>query len=142
MLSRPEILRAADEAEARAETLDREALALRQYAAELRKLAEKAPEGLRTVNIGGKVNANMVSEHRVAISRGIKSGDAFLTKIRSVKPVGFTLRSLATELDIPASLLSMYRAEGGRPIPRKRAERIEELTGWAASKANWPNGFS
>lgn len=85
----------------------------------------------------------MQIEKRIAISEGrsAKSKDPFFDAIRSAKPKGFTLRSLATRLGCEASLLSMQR-KGDRPIPTERAKLIEELTGWPADKKHWPGGLS
>lgn len=84
----------------------------------------------------------MQLESRIAISKG-RSADPFIEVIRSVKPKGFTLRSLAKRLKCSVSLLSMQRrADNPRPIPRDRAEEIEELTGWPADSKHWPGGLS
>lgn len=84
------------------------------------------------------VNSSMMTAvHKVAISAGRKKKDAFLQAIRAK---GYTLRGLATALDIPPSLISMYRG-GDRPIPSDRADRIEALTGWKATRGNWPGGI-
>jgi hypothetical protein len=89
-------------------------------------------------------NSKVVSEHMqadsrsIAISKGKSEKDAFMVKIRAS---GYTLRSLADAVDTPPSLLSMQR-KGERPIPKARAEKIEELTGWSADKKHWPGGIS
>lgn len=87
------------------------------------------------------VNSSMMTAvHKVAISAGRKKKDAFLNAVRAK---GLTMRGLAAELDIPPSLISMYRsAEDPRPIPRERAERIQALTGWPADARHWPGGIA
>jgi len=135
-LSRESLLAAAEAAEAEATQKRIEAAALDEHARLLREAAGNAP--LHGVNIGGKVNSSMQTVHRVAISKG-RAKTPFM---KAVTAAGYTLRSLATRLDTPVSLLSMYRAENGRPIPRARAERIEKLTGWPANAAHWPNGIA
>lgn len=53
---------------------------------------------------------------------------------------GFSLRGLGTEVGIAHSHLSMAHA-GKRPISREVARKIEELTGFKATSANWPGGL-
>lgn len=133
-----ELRRRADLLEADAK---RKAEALRDQASQLESVTGEldAESALRNVNIGGRVNTSMVSEHRVAISKGRTPRNPFMAKVQAS---GLTLRSLADKLKVPVSLLSMYRTGGGRPIPRDRAERIAKLTGWPADLAHWPNGFA
>jgi hypothetical protein len=94
---------------------------------------------LRDVTAAGNVTTDMVTTHRIAISKG-RSKDPFIAAIRER---GFTLRSLAKRIGCPHSLLSMYRSQTvPRPCPWPRAAQIEKLTGWPADLAHWPNGLA
>lgn len=90
-----------------------------------------------------KVNVSrdnmQATDRSLSISAGHskKRGDSFMAVIRSK---GYTMRSLASELGTHASLLSVQR-KGDRPIPRERAEKIQQLTGWPADAAHWPGGI-
>lgn len=95
---------------------------------------------------GSSVNTDVNSmqlENRIAISKGrsATSDDPFFDVIRSAKPKGFTLRSLAKRIGTQPSLLSAQR-KGDRPIPRARAEEIAKLTGWPADFKHWPGGLA
>lgn len=81
----------------------------------------------------------MVTDRRLAISKGRTGKDKFAIALREHK---FTLRSLAKKLGCSHTMLSMHRKDGGRPIPRDRAEAIEKLTGWPADAAHWPNNIA
>lgn len=137
-LTRDQLLAEAARVEAERDKKLAEAAALDVYAQELRRVAERAPEGLHRVNIGDRVNTSMQTVHRVAISQG-RAKTPFQAKLGEAD---LTLRSLAKRLGVPVSLLSMYRAKDGRPVPRDRAERIEKLTGWPADDKHWPNGIA
>lgn len=77
------------------------------------------------------------------ISHG-KSKDALVrTAVRHRMTMGDLLDRVRKELKLkrlPPSGISMAR-RGLRPIRRDVAEVIERLTGFAASKTNWPGGF-
>lgn len=104
--------------------------------------------GLHPITKRGRVSSDMVDSHRIALSesRNRESVDPFLPAIRAAKPKGFTLRSLAAELDISQPTLSAHRLPKSNPnhrkIPQARADRIEELTGWPADARHWPCGIS
>jgi hypothetical protein len=116
----------------------------------LEKRAKLARGGraLPDVNIEGIVNTSMVQARRLAISAGLAKGDEFIIYIGDAKREAeghkrYSLRSLAKALDIPPSLLSMYRSrKNGRACPTSRAKRIERLTGWPAESVHWPNGLT
>jgi len=101
--------------------------------------------GLQPITKSAKVSSDMVASHRIALSqsRNRKSADPFLPAIRAR---GYTLRSLATALDVSQPTLSAHRKPKGhansRPIPRERAGRIASLTGWPADARHWPAGIS
>jgi hypothetical protein len=123
-------------AEARAERLRGElATAIKEAALFRELLALHSDVNSRTLP-----SEQMQADSRdLAISKGSKSGkDPFLVAIRAK---GYTLRSLATKVGCPASLLSMQR-KGDRPIPGERAAKIEKLTGWPATAKGWPGGLS
>lgn len=93
----------------------------------------------RDVNSSTVHSEHMQADSRnIAISEGHDRKDPFLKAIRAK---GFTLRSLAAEIGEQPSLLSMQRS-GDRPMPYERAKKIEKLTGWPATAANWPGGLS
>lgn len=132
----------ADEADAKADEMEGAAAALREHAAAARKLADKLGSTkssltgkLTPVNVNKAVNA----EHRFNISRGQKRrGDVKF--IDALAERDYTQKTLAEKLNIAPALLSMYR-RGKRPIPRDRADKVQELTGWKATLANWPGGI-
>lgn len=54
---------------------------------------------------------------------------------------GYSLRALAKAVGLPAhNYLSMAHA-GKRPLSREVARRVEELTGYQATPANWAGGL-
>lgn len=87
-------------------------------------LRERSPK--RMVNTG-----RMLQEHRVARSKG---DDALLVAAREAH---HSLRTLAKAVDMSVAWLSMAR-RGERRMPLAKAEAIERLIGFAATKANWP----
>lgn len=103
---------------------------------------------LPVVNVLGVVNTSKGKARRLAISAGLAKGDEFISYIGDEKRETeghkrYSLRSLAKAIDIPPSLLSMYRSKkNGRACPASRAKRIERLTGWVANAAHWPNGLT
>lgn len=102
--------------------------------------ALEAREALTSDHSTGKVTGNMVTDRRLAISKGRTGKDPFATAYRAK---GLTLKALAKKVGCSRPLLSMHRAaEDGRPIPRARAEEIEKLIGWPADVRHWPNGIS
>lgn len=59
----------------------------------------------------------------------------------AAQAAGYTLRSLATAAG--ASHAQLSSAHAGRwPIKESVALKIQELTGFAASRKNWPKGWS
>lgn len=128
----------------RAAGLEAEARRLR---AEVAVPGANSEEPLSSVNIPSRVNTNMVSVHRVAISKGrSRRNDAFIAHIGNHKPKAYTLRSLAEALNISSSTLHAHRKPKGepnsRPCPVERAETVKRLTGWPADAAHWPAGLS
>lgn len=108
--------------------------------AQKEKLRELATSSTLTQSLTGvnvNVNKTVTDEHRFNIAKGQKRGDAFL---KAITAKGYTQGTLADAIDIKPALLSMYR-NGKRPIPRDRAERVEALTGWKATKGHWPGGI-
>lgn len=85
----------------------------------------------------------MDAVHRIAISEAAAPKDKFLKTIREA---GYTLHSLAGALAISGATLHAHRQPKGeknsRPCPQERADRVEKLTGWKATAANWPAGIS
>ncbi len=90
----------------------------------------------------------LTDTHRLNISAGRspvdKKADPFLAHIRNPKNdrlhgKGYTLRSLATALEVSASMLSMNRRT--HACPQTRADRVEALTGWPADRKHWPAGI-
>ncbi len=98
-----------------------------------------AAKGLTDVTTARKVSGNMVTDRRLAISKGRTGKDKFASAYRAK---GYTLRSLAEKVGCSHTMLSMHRAEDGRPIPQERAEEIAKLLDWPADKSHWPNGIS
>jgi len=82
---------------------------------------------------------------RLAISAAVSDSD-FLDAIRTGTPEAHTARSLADKIGISVALLCAHRKPAGhpnsRPIRRRRARIIAQLTGWPADAAHWPCGFS
>lgn len=87
--------------------------------------------------------AGMPMAERVQHSRGMPGRDDALTV--ACHAIGTTQRALATRLraegyDITQSVLSRAR-RGIVSIRRSTAERIEQITGFRATPANWPGGW-
>jgi hypothetical protein len=129
----------AKEAEARAETEALEAAIAKLTAArEALALAEDELT-LRAVPSASTVTGNMVTDRRLAISKGRTGKDKFAAAYRKA---GYTLRSLAAAVGCSHTMLSMHRTDSDRKIPRERAEAIAELIDWPADRAHWPHGFA
>jgi len=75
----------------------------------------------------------MLAVHKVAISEG-RSKDPLAVAARKA---GMSVAALAKRAGVSKALLSMART-GERSIKRDVCVRIEKLTGFAATKANWP----
>jgi hypothetical protein len=105
----------------------------RRSAAALRQSADTLPDR----KVSGKPD-EMVHAARLRISKGRKAPDPL---VRAANAAGFTLRSLAEEVGCSHALLYQAR-KGDTAIRRSWAERIETLTGFAASKAHWPRGWA
>ena len=72
---------------------------------------------------------------RVRISAGAdENPDELVAKANAA---GYTLRSLAEAVKCSHALLSQAR-RGERTIARSITEAVEKLTGFKATKANWP----
>lgn len=111
----------------------------------------KLPDGEQRLpdrSQGGTVNRMLGAEHMLAISKGRtrrdgKEPDAL---VRAAHAKKLSLRGLCREVErkvgrgVPPSGISMAR-RGDRPIDKDIAEAIEELTGFAATKKNWPKGI-
>lgn len=144
----PRDIQGADELAAEAGRCETEARSLR-YQAELldaqaailrRREALARTGSLPKVTRPSTLTGNMVTDRRLAISKGRTGKDPFATAYRTK---GFTLRSLAEEVGCSHTMLSMHRAVvDGRPIPRDRADAIAALIPWPADLRHWPNGFS
>lgn len=112
------------------ELLDRSIL--RTEIADALEAGEGAP-GLLAREQSRNVNKDMLAVHKVAISEG-RSKDPLAVAARKA---GMSVTALAKRVGVSKALLSMART-GERTIKRSVCERIEKLTGYAASKANWP----
>jgi hypothetical protein len=75
---------------------------------------------------------------RLRISKGASTKDKPTnTLVAAAHAAGYTLRSLAEKLGVSHSLLSLAHA-GKESIGADLAKQVELLTGFAASKKNWP----
>lgn len=122
------------------------ALGAFELAAKLFELAIEQRDrlaSLRSANQSGNTS-DMVTAERVRVSKGRKKRDELVV---AANTHNYTLRSLAEKLEaegfrVSHSLLSQARADAKgqakRSISGALAKRIEELTGFAASKKNWP----
>lgn len=128
---------------AEATRLRAEAERLQAQAAKLDELAADYVPGranvLRTNLRTRIVNSMTDTEHRLATSRG-KAKDALVKAANAAEPP-LTLRGLAEAVGVPVSMLSEAR-RGKRRIRAAVASAIESLTGFKASKSNWPGGLS
>jgi hypothetical protein len=107
-----------------------------RYRATQRERAAKVG-ALRPRNQRGNKKV-MVNPARVRISAGAdERPDELVAKANAA---GYTLRSLAEAVDCSHALLSQAR-RGERTIKRQIAEAVEKLTGFKATKANWPRGI-
>lgn len=78
----------------------------------------------------------MVDVQRVRVSGG-KNAKRKDPLVLAANAKGLTLRSLAEVLKVSHALLSQAR-KGTSSIDKALADRIAELTGFAATKAHWP----
>jgi hypothetical protein len=83
-----------------------------------------------------RVNVVDSQAHAFATSQG-RSKDPL---VKAANKARLTLRELAKRVDMTPSHLSMAR-RGDRTIRESAAKKIQELTGFAATKANWPLGI-
>lgn len=80
----------------------------------------------------------MHAAQKLAISQGrTDDDDKFADKIQAA---GFTQASLAKAVGMTESLLSMCK-NGKRAMYLSRAQTIEKLTGYRATRANWRGGL-
>jgi transcriptional regulator with XRE-family HTH domain len=79
----------------------------------------------------------MQRQARLSHSRAKRKGCDNPLAIAADK-AGYTVRSLAERLGCSAPLLSQART-GKSSIKMSLAQKIEALTGYAATKANWPD---
>jgi len=102
----------------------------------LRKLEtiEAERPTLKRPSQSGNTGKDMVNAARVRISGGKGEGDPFVSALNASN---FTMRSLAERLGVSHALLSQART-GKISISAELASRIEELTGFKASRKNWP----
>lgn len=77
---------------------------------------------------------DMVTAERVRHSKGSLSGDPLKM---AANTAGFTIRSLAEKINVSHALLSKAR-KGERSIEKALATEIQRLTGFPATKKNWP----
>ena len=83
--------------------------------------------------------APMMSEACVRIS-GSKSADDLVVKANERHLTMRTLAELLADEGFKTSQPHLSQARRGtRPMPAALAKRIKELTGFAATKANWPD---
>jgi hypothetical protein len=134
-----------------AEALLREATVLQRAAEDIEALEEKGgPEREETdtlldgENTGTVVGMDTaVSSHALKVARG-KAKDALAkAAVKHGMTQGEMAEAVRKELKLkklPMSGISQAR-RGTRPIRRDVAEAIERLTGFRATKANWPGGI-
>lgn len=124
------LTRVADALEAEAEGLppERAVVKLRQVLV-LRKAVEELQRPNHSGNVRGMVNAE-----RVRHSKGQGDTDPL---VEAANAHHYTLRSLAENLGVSHALLSQAR-KGTRSIEKSLAEKIEKLTGFPATRGNWP----
>lgn len=98
--------------------------------------AEEREAALAQLTAGNRSgNARgMVTAERVRHSRGTKKRDALVV---AANAKNYTLRSLAEAVDVSHALLSQART-GKRSIEADIAKKVENLTGFKATRANWP----
>lgn len=110
--------------------------------------AAAAREALRSGEQMRIVSSDMLDQaHKTAISAGQRRAaggdDAFG---RAINAAGYSVRSLAAALGVSQALVHAHRKAKGeansRPIPRERAEQIEQLTKWPADARHWPCGIA
>jgi len=135
-----------DQLEAEAARMEREVakLVAEGHLNSARRLAEEAVavrafvearrgDTLPSSNRRGNQEA-MVTAERLRHSEG--TGKERDPLVKAANAAGYTLRSLGEALKVTHSFLSQARR--GKPIRRDLAEQIEKLTGFKASKRNWP----
>jgi hypothetical protein len=81
----------------------------------------------------GKLRA-MVTAERVRHSRGSTGDDPFRAAVNAAH---YTIRSLAEKLGVSHAHLSQAR-RGQTSIAKALADEIQKLTGFPATKHNWP----
>lgn len=95
--------------------------------------------GLPSIAGPRTVNGMFTPAARLAFSAGRANKRNPL--IAKANDSGFTIRSLAAAVDMSPTGITLAR-KGEKTIRRSAAEKIAELTGFAATKKNWPRGFS
>jgi hypothetical protein len=135
----------AERLEAEAATLEWQLLEKRALA-ELRRQQAAAIERLRERHQPDTVPA-MTDAARTHISRGRTGRGASSGLVAAANAKGHTLRSLASAIETetgrrcPQSIITRA-LQGARPIRRSAARLIETLTGYKATAAHWPGGWS
>lgn len=98
--------------------------------AQVEAMVLSKPAARATVN-------NMFTSHALATSAGKGKGDPMIVALNAA---GYSVRSIAPKVGATASAISMAR-RGDRPIKRAVAEKIQQLTRYKATGANWPGGI-
>lgn len=96
--------------------------------------AQEIVARLKSTNRSGNIASEMVNAARVRISGGKGEGDPF---VEALNASHYTMRSLAEKLGVSHALLSRART-GDISLGADVAKRIEDLTGFKASRKNWP----
>jgi hypothetical protein len=108
-----------------------------QAAWKARDMADKREQQLLARDQHG-TTTEMVNPARVRISAGAdEDPDELVAKANAA---GYTLRSLAEAVKCSHVLLSQAR-RGKRSIRRAIVDDVERLTGFKATRANWPGGI-
>lgn len=105
-----------------------------------RELYARALAVLRGDLTAGKESVNLRSKMPAMqpVSRLIRSKAVASDRLAdAVNAAGMTMSDLANELKVTPSYLSQLR-HGKKPITQDRADEIEKLTGFKATKRNWP----
>jgi hypothetical protein len=113
--------------------LNEYAIWLFRTAETIRQASAGVTEALQRRHHSGNVR-DMVTAERVRHSKGTASEDPLRA---AANDAGYTIRSLAEKLSISHALLSKAR-KGERSIEKALAAEIQKLTGFPATKKNWP----
>lgn len=102
-----------------------------RYADAIEEMTGRRPGQTKTYCAGCEEKRN-----RIRLGKSLGTGNDDLLIVATQK-AGHSLRSLAEKVGVSVALLSMAR-DGQRPLRFEVAKAVEDITGFAATRKNWP----